>query len=481
MQISCILQALFIAAGRGKCDIGHVSPGHRFAMQSVAAEIALQQGEIMKTLTHLIVGLAAIIALALSASAQSSGVMPQFDKELANVWIRHADRTVLGEDIVHYRYDVVVGTGKFDVIRLHRVVRERHPYQPIRTLDGVLLLAGSPNYFEAMFLEPLISQVVPWDRALAVYLAQSDIDVWGMDYAWALVPAGTTDLSFMKGWGLGKDGQHTEIALSLARLLRGLSGQGFGQLNLLGFSYGGIVGYTIAGEEAQRRRDQRNLKGLIIFDVGMKLKEQEYRDTYCGFAAADQANLDAGVYNDDTGLFLKALSDLALSAPNDPSDLIPGTTNYQAALLFGANPALLNGQFWHFVGGFLDENGIPSGLRFTEDRLWLDILQNIPPHLPVQTDFDVDATFCGKIDMPFDDHLGQITLPILLAGAEGGFGQAGVYTTTLTGSKDVTKFIVQRLPDDQRAEDFGHVDTVAGKDAKSHVWKPVLDWIMAHR
>ena len=149
--------------------------------------------------------------------------------------------------------------------------------------------------------------------------------------------------------------------------------------------------------------------------------------------------------------------------------------------MFGANPALLNGQFWHFVGGFLDENGIPSGLRFTEDRLWLDILQNIPPHLPVQTDFDVDATFCGKIDMPFDDHLGQITLPILLAGAEGGFGQAGVYTTTLTGSKDVTKFIVQRLPDGQRTEDFAHVDTLAGKDAKTLVWKPVLDWIIAHR
>ena len=401
--------------------------------------------------------------------------------QFAGATITNVQRIVLHGDIVHYRFDVKVGPGQFDAIRLHRVVRERHPGQPVHTVDGVLLLAGSPNYFEAMFLEPLISQVIPWDRALAVYLAQNDIDVWGMDYGWALVPAGTTDFSFMKGWGQQKDSQHTEIALSLARLLRGMTGQGFGQLNLLGFSYGGLIGYTIAGEETQQRRDLRNLKGLIIFDVGMKLKEQEYRDTYCSFAAADQANLDAGVYNDDTGIFLKLLSDLALSAPNDPSDIIPGITNYQAALLFGANPALLNGQFWHFVGGFLDESGIPIGLRFTEDRLWLDILQNIPPHLPVQTDFDGDATFCGKIGMPFDDHLGQISLPILLVGAAGGFGQASVYTTTLTGSKDVTKFIVQRLPDDQRAEDFAHVDTLAGKDAKNQVWKRVLDWIVTHR
>jgi len=421
------------------------------------------------------------MTLAFPVSSQGNGALPERKGQFDGVVITNVDRTVLHGDIVHYRFDVKVGPGQFDAIRLHRVVRERHPYQPIRTLDGVLLLPGSPNYFEAIFMEPLISQVPDWDRSIAVFLAKNDIDVWGMDYGWALVPADTTDFSFMKGWGQEKDSQHTEIALSLARLLRGTTGQGFGQLNLLGFSYGGLIGYTVAGEETQRHPDLRNVKGIIILDVGMKLKEKAYRDLYCSFADADQANLDAGLYNDDTGLFLKLLSDLALSAPNDPSQIVPGTTNYQAALLFGANTGRLNGQFWHFVGGFLDENGIPSGLRYTEDRLWLDLLQNIPPHLPMQTNFDGDATFCGKIDMPFDDHLRQITVPILLASAAGGFGRTSYYTTTLTGSKDVTKFMVQLLLDDQRTEDFGHADTVLAKDAKTLVWKPILDWIVAHR
>lgn len=422
-----------------------------------------------------------VFALVLGALAQSSGVMPGLDQSGTGVFIRHVDRTVLGDDVVHYRFDVVVGPGTFDVIRLHRVVREKRPYQPIRTLDGVLLLAGSPNYFEAMFMEPLISQVPAWDRALAVYLAQNDIDVWGMDYGWALVPADTTDLSFMKGWGVAKDGHHAEIAMSLARLLRGVTGQGFGQLNLLGFSYGGFIGYSLAGEETQQPRVSRNIKGLIIFDVAMKLNDENDRAFYCQAAAADQANLDAGVYNDDTGLFLKLLSDLALSVPSDPSENIPGTTNYQAALMFGTSTELLSGQFWHFVAGFLDENGVPSALRFTEDRLWLDVLANIPPHLPMQTNYDTDATFCGKMAMPFDDHLRQVKIPILLAGAAGGFGKAGYYTPTLTGSKDITKFIVQLLPDDQRAQDFGHAETVFARDAKTLVWKPVLEWIVAHR
>jgi hypothetical protein len=384
-------------------------------------------------------------------------------------------------DIVHYLFDVKVGPGQFDVIRLHRVVRERHPYEPIRTLDGVLLLPGSPNYFEAIFMAPLHSQVPAWDRSIVIFLAQHDIDVWGMDYAWALVPAETTDFSFMKAWGVEKDSQHTEIALSLARMIRGYTGQGFGQLNLLGFSYGGMIGYNLVGQETQQPRVLRNVKGFISLDFGMKFKEQSYRDLYCSFADADQANLDAGVYNDDSGLFLEFLSQLAVSDPNGPSDIIPGTTNYQAALTFGANTGLINGQFWHFVGGYLDENGIANDLRFTEPGLWLDLLQVIPPHLPTQSDLDIDATFCGKSNVPFDDHLRQITLPILLAGAAGGFGRTSIYTTSLTGSKDVTILIAQRLPDSQRDQDVGHADATLAKDARTLIWKPILDWILAHR
>lgn len=47
---------------------------------------------------------------------------------------------MLHDNIVHYTYDVVVGPSKFDKIRLHRVVREKFPSQPIQTVDGVLLL-----------------------------------------------------------------------------------------------------------------------------------------------------------------------------------------------------------------------------------------------------------------------------------------------------------------------------------------------------
>ncbi len=393
--------------------------------------------------------------------------------------ITHSDRTVLGGNIAHYRFDVVVGPGQFDVIRLHRVVKEPQPHHPIRTLDGVLLLPGQPNYFEAIFMAPLISQVPAWDRSIAVFLAENNIDVWGMDYGWALVPAETTDFNFMKGWGVEKDTRHAEVALSLARQIRGITDQGFDPLHVLGFSYGGIIAYSLAGEETQQPRFSRNVKGIIVGDVAMKLKEKSLRDYYCNDIAQYQSMLDAGVYNDDTGVFLKQVSDLALSSPDDGSPIVPDFTNYQLALVFGANTGLLNGQFWHFVGGYLDANGIPSDLRFTEARLWLDLLQNIPPHCTVQADFDVDATFCGKPNVPFDDHLGEIAVPILFVGTGGGFGQEGYYTTTLTASRDVTKFTVSVTGD--RPTDFGHADQFLSKDAQALVWQPILNWLKGHR
>jgi hypothetical protein len=135
--------------------------------------------------------------------------------------------------------------------------------------------------------------------------------------------------------------------------------------------------------------------------------------------------------------------------------------------------------FWHFVGGYLDENSVPSDLRYTEDRLWLDVIGNIPPHLPTQSDFDVDAVLCGEVKVTFDDHLDEIAVPILYAGAGGGYGPAGYYTTTLTASKDITTFTVSQT--NERETDFGHADLFMARDAETLVWKPILDWLVAHR
>jgi hypothetical protein len=61
-------------------------------------------------------------------------------------------------------------------------------------------------------------------ESVAVYLASMGMDVWGIDLDWTLVPSGTTDLSFMQGWGLQRDIDEVEEAMEFARLTRGASG-----------------------------------------------------------------------------------------------------------------------------------------------------------------------------------------------------------------------------------------------------------------
>lgn len=433
----------------------------------------------MKTHRHWIGAVVCVLALALSASAQSSGVWPGLDKALPNVSIRHVDRTVLGEDVVHYRFEVVVGPGRFDRIRLHRIVREKHPWQPIHTATGLLMLPGAPNTVEMIFIEPLISPAPTWDHAVSVFLAKHNIDVWAMDYRWGLVPDKTKNFKFMKDWGLQRDVDDAKIALSLARLIRGATGQGQGKIHLLGFSYGTWVAYPVVNQETQLPHSLRNVKGLIPVDAGVTFAAGEpFRDLLCDLLPQDQARYDAGTYNDDSSV-LKQIGDLARSAPDDPSPFADGFTNYQFALFVGAS--ITYPPSWHFVAGIFNDSGITTGLQYTDPWLWIDVERAIPLYFPVLGDIDQEKLTCYDVVAPFDDHLAEVTLPILYVGAAGGFGERGYYAVTLTASTDITKFIVQLHPNNEPELDFGHAELFTATNAETLVWQPILDWLVAHR
>lgn len=433
----------------------------------------------MNALWRCMVMMACVVALALSAAAQGSWPVPGTNGVLHNVHIRHVDRTVLGEDIVHYRFEVVVGPGEFDQIRLHRIVRERQLWQPIHTVTGLLMLPGSPNSVEMIFLEPLVSPAAAWDHSVAVFLAKNNIDVWAMDYRWALVPPGTTNFEFMKNWGLQRDVDDAKIALSLSRLIRRATGQGFGKIHLLGFSYGTWIAYPVVNQETQLPHGLRNVKGLIPVDAGVTFAAGEpFRALLCDLIPQDEARYAAGTYNDDSS-GLKQIGDLARSAPDDPSIFADGFTNYEFALFVGAS--ITYQPSWHFVAGIFDDAGITTGLQYTDPWLWIDVIRAVPFYFPVRGDIDQERVTCYDVVTPFDDHLGEVNLPILYVGATGGFGERGYYAVTLTASTEITKFIVQLHSNDEPALDFGHADLFTATNAETQVWQPILDWLVAHR
>jgi hypothetical protein len=432
----------------------------------------------MKALTCRIALVFGILAATLSATAQVAVAVPGVNILLPNVYVSHMDRTVLGEDVAHYRFDVVVGTGIHDRIRLHRIVREKQPWRPIHTVAGVVLFPGGPNSFQMIFMEPQISQVLPWDQSITAFFAKHNIDVWGMDYRWALVPADTADFKFMKTWSLQRDVDDAKIAVSLARLIRASTGQGFGQIPVLGFSYGTFMTYSMANQETQLPKILRNVNGMILADWGVTFASgSPLRQDFCGLIPGLQEMYDAGTYNEDNSA-LALFADLARHAPDEPSQFADGFTNLQFVMFIGAS--VVYAPSWHFVAGVFDENGITTNLQYTDPQVWIDVLGAIPTWFPVKADLDSDKVVCNGVVPPFDDHLKQIKLPILYVGAAGGAGKEGYVAVGRTGSTDVTKFTIQLHPDDQAALDFGHADMFTATNAETLVWQPMLDWLVAH-
>jgi hypothetical protein len=357
---------------------------------------------------------------------------------------------------------------------------------PARARQAILFVHGDGWGFDAAFLPNLATPGASPDHAAPVFLAEHGVDVWGIDLGWILIPAATTDFSFLNGWGIERDARDVGIALGLARAARFLEGNGFGKMDLLGWSRGGQVGYTYMNGETQVPSLLRQVKGFAPVDIFVKSDDADIRQASCNREAAEQAALDAGTYQSVNGELFNTLGTLALTAPTGASPILPGFNNFQAGLALGsATYSLLPpGQsfvpLYHFNGGTFDASGNPTGLTYTPNDAWFHFESGASPYESMELLRDGDALVCDQESLPFDDHYGRINVPVLYLGAGGGIGTYGVYSTTLLGTHDVTTHIVTLLPAAQRAFDFGHVDLWTGTNAQSLDWQALLDWINAH-
>jgi hypothetical protein len=395
-------------------------------------------------------------------------------------------RRVITGNVVEYSVQVRIGAGEHDRIGLHRVVQESAPSVPVQARQAALFVHGDAWGFDAAFLANLATPGASPEHAAPVFLAEHGIDVWGIDLGWTLVPAATTDFSFFQGWGIERDARDVGIALFLARAVRLAEGDGIGKLDLVGWSRGGQIGYTYVNAETEVPSFLRQVKGFVPVDIFVKSDDAGVRQAACKRAAAEQALLAAGTYQSTSGGLFTTLGNLALTAPAGASPILPGFNNRQAALLLGsATYALLPpGQSfvpnYHFTGGTFDASGLPTGLTYTPENAWFHFEEGASPYEPEKLLADGDALVCDTQDVPWDDHLGQITVPVLYLGAAGGVGDDGIYSTTLLGSHDVTTHVVRLKPAAQQPFDIGHVDIWTATNAQSLYWQPLLDWIAGH-
>jgi hypothetical protein len=398
------------------------------------------------------------------------------DQVQSNCQIIDFERELIG-DVVHYSYQIQVGSGPYDIIGLHRVVKERRPYRPIRTHKNVFMLHGDLKDFEGCFMPGYLSTTYPDDFGIAVHLAREGVDVWGMDQTYCSVPEEVVDFSFMADWDFYKHVDDTDTGLAIARMVRRLTGSGFRKFNLLGYSGGAALGYALLNEETKRPPGKRHVGGFIPVDQGMFSDNPDYAATVCAQGQYYADLMDAGEYAEFNALPLFGVP--ARDDPEGPSALIPGFTNLQAALALAVYP-YYEGFPYHFLAGSFDSDGIPAGLQYANVDLWVDFLCNAPPWFPNGFSRDEYISQCGPGYAPWTDSFANIQVPVLAVSAIGGFGIPEYYTLQLLGSSDITLLEIGLHPPDEIALDFAHIDIFIADNAPELVWDPILQWIENH-
>lgn len=391
--------------------------------------------------------------------------------------IRDFNREMLTGDIVHYEIVISVGPGEHDVIGLHRVVRERNPYNPVRTPRAMFLVHGMGKDFVGNFLPGAKSPLLPDDRGFAVYMAQHGIDVWGIDNSYTLVPTGLEDFGFAAEWGMDKCVRDIGTGLAVARTARLFTGNGLRKMILMGYSQGAIMGYAVVNREAQMPPLRRNVAAFIPVDWGLAFDDPEVQAAECPFLSGYRDLWDQGVYGfyDDPDGFYASVGTLAQTEPSGPSPYYEGFTNLEVFMFFTATAAPPYTS--HYWGASFTDDGVPVDFLYTTQLMATEFwIRWAPMHPPTRQWADLYEMNCE--DSVWESHLGAVNLPVFSLEAAGGSGPGMASTLARLTSAVVTRHVVRLQAPQDAYMDFGHVDLFTAENAAELAWQPTLDWVM---
>lgn len=220
----------------------------------------------------------------------------------------------------------------------------------------------------------------------------------------------------------------------------------------------------------------RLVTGFICGDLAMKTDDPAFQTFMCSLATHYQALYEGHQYQDPQAL--QYLAYLARTAPDAPSPFAPfPLTNRQFAIFLGGGP-IFGATPIHYHAPVLAD-GLPVDFQHITIDQWLDFMENTVSFQPVRFALEWYRILCDAEDVPWDDHLGEITVPVLDIGGVGGFAPHTAYTMSLLGSDDITQLYVSTGAPDPRL-DYGHIDLFTGANAPELIWQPVLDWIVDH-
>ena len=388
------------------------------------------------------------------------------------------EREALGGDLAHYTATLRLGPGPNGSVRLHRVVREIAPWKPAATEAATMLLHGDFSSFATNFLPRdssgagVRARGRPGERRHRRVGARPPVDPRASRprptcpglRTWALTRSSTTSTQ--------RSGSPGRTVSSPA--------PGAGRLSIAGFSRGAHLGYAYAARDGARPVWRRKLAGLVALDMYAEISpdDDHLRDAACARAAEEQALLELGELDSDNSFFVAA-GELALSAPNEISPLFgaPFTNRDTLLILAGQTYFFFFAADFYHLAAVSFEAGIPTAFSESAEDAVGRWFAGASPHQSLREVAEGDALWCGEQPPPIEIDLARVRAPVLYIGAAGGIGDAGVYTTTLLGSDDVTAEVIRRFEPGREHEDIGHGDLLLADDAADLVSAPISEWI----
>jgi hypothetical protein len=192
----------------------------------------------------------------------------EVDIEAGDIQLMNYQRNLIGGDIAHYYFEVSVGADLHDKVGIHRLVKESGG-SPIKTEKTFFFLHGDAKNFVGMMLPGQLSPNMADDFGMGVYLARNNVDVWGIDQAWTLVPQETMEFGFMQEWGLEKTAVDLRTGMAIARVARYLIGNELDRMIMSGYSSGVPTGFLACGMESQMEAGLRHIKGYVPIDYAI--------------------------------------------------------------------------------------------------------------------------------------------------------------------------------------------------------------------
>lgn len=352
--------------------------------------------------------------------------------------------------------------GIYDKIGLHRLVKTGI------TPKGVVFLCTGFWYSaeQVMSNPPGDNWTKNENHSQPMYWANRGFDVYGIDYRTHFVPIAlnSSQLSFMANWGFDQWISDIKEAVDKAKEVSGAT-----KIFMAGFAGGGPITMNYASKYWQQ-----DLRGIILIDGRNASKNTSPKDTYNLTATLAQMNAGGtwGVEYSSPPSGAIFLLKYALESPGGPA-VNPVTG---ASLIPAVNPS--TNKTWtniteymkFLTGSRTSQSNIPGGygtydasLLFTAtvDRYW-------PNRLNLEIAACGDWTNCPYVTYDYDDHYGDINVPLL--GFISELYGLPLYGPVIKGiaNPDVTGIVLAK---------YGHFDSFIGVYSARDVSQPVLDWM----